>query len=231
MSTTTKVTESAAGASETLTSRAYALMRTDIIKGRLKPAAKLKIEELREFYGIGASPIREALSLLSSDGLVERIDQRGFRVANISRDEFTDILRVRCWLEERALRESIQYGDAGWEEELVLVGYRIDKEPRSTGSGKRFVANEAWEVLHKRLHMSLISACRSPILLAYCDQLYDKNVRYRNLSVQTASKARDVGPEHASIIEAALARDAETAVKRLIAHYQRTGSILTVALA
>jgi len=89
---------------ETLTSRAYASVRRDIIEGRLKPGSKLKIEELRDRYDVGASPIRESLSLLSSDGLVDRIEQRGFRVADISHEEFADILKVRCWLEDRALR-------------------------------------------------------------------------------------------------------------------------------
>ncbi|MEM7774244.1 MAG: GntR family transcriptional regulator [Pseudomonadota bacterium] len=213
-----------------MTTRVYARVRTDIIKGSLKPNAKLKIEELRERYNIGASPIREALSLLSSDGLVERIDQRGFRVANISRDEFSDILRVRCWLEERALRESIANGDSAWEEALVLVGYRIAKEPRSSGHGTTFRANDGWEVLHKELHMTLISACKSPILLEYCDQLYDKNVRYRHVAFRAPNQNRDTSDEHENIIQAALSRQADLAVERLIAHYERTGAILFDAL-
>ncbi|MEN0001295.1 MAG: GntR family transcriptional regulator, partial [Pseudomonadota bacterium] len=71
--------ESASSAS--ITSRAYARLKDDIISGALPPGSKLKIEKLRKTYNAGTSPIREALSLLTSDHLVERIDQRGFRVA------------------------------------------------------------------------------------------------------------------------------------------------------
>ena len=89
---------------ESITSRAYAQLRSDIMSGRLEPGRKLKIEELRKLYDVGTSPIREALSLLTSDKFVERIDQRGFRVATVSLSDFDELLKTRCWLEERALR-------------------------------------------------------------------------------------------------------------------------------
>ncbi|HSG96047.1 MAG TPA: GntR family transcriptional regulator, partial [Afifellaceae bacterium] len=118
-------------APESLTSRIYARLRDDILAARLEPGRKLKIEELRSTYDVGASPIREALSLLVSDHLVERLDQRGFRVADVSSEEFNELRKTRCWLEERALRESITHGRADWEERVVLTGYRLSCLPRS----------------------------------------------------------------------------------------------------
>ncbi len=136
-----------------MTSRAYAQMKLDIISGRLAPGAKLKIETLRQDYNVGTSPIREALSLLTSDHFVERIDQRGFRVSNVSGDEFDELLRTRCWLEERALRESIARGSTAWEEKVVIANYRLSRIPRSQ-SDDHFVANEQWEIAHKDFHMA-----------------------------------------------------------------------------
>ena len=218
------------GPGETLTSRAYSHVRRDIIEGKLKPGSKLKIEDLREQYEAGASPLREALSLLSSDGLVERIEQRGFRVANVSYDEFADILNVRCWLEEKALREAIRMGTAAWEEALVLAAFRLSKEARSSGGDQNFIANRRWEDCHKAFHMTLISAAGSPTLLGYCNQLYDKNVRYRNLAGAVSYPARDASEEHEAILQATLARDADSAVGHLLDHYRRTGKLLAEAL-
>jgi DNA-binding GntR family transcriptional regulator len=62
---------------------------------------------LRARLGIGASPILEALSLLPSDQLVERIDHRGFRAAETTRENFEEILTLRCSLEDIALRQNI----------------------------------------------------------------------------------------------------------------------------
>lgn len=87
-----------------LTSQIYSRLRNDILSGALAPGRKLPIEELKESYGIGASAIREALSQLTSDALVERVDHRGFRVSPVSRTSFDELLKTRCWLEERALR-------------------------------------------------------------------------------------------------------------------------------
>ncbi len=210
---------------ESITSRAYSQLRSDIMSGILEPGRKLKIEELRQHYDVGSSPIREALSLLTSDQFVERIDQRGFRVANVSLQEFDELLKTRCWLEERALRESINNGASGWEEQVVLATYRLSRVPRS-GAEDHFVDNAEWEQRHKHFHMTLLSASGSSILFKYCDQLYDQNIRYRQLSGTSAFASRDVNAEHGAICDAVLARDGDLATELLIAHYVSTGNFL-----
>lgn len=203
----------------------YHRLRADIMSGALAPGRKLKIEELRKRYDVGTSPIREALSLLTSDHFVARLDQRGFRVAEVSAREFEEILMTRCWLEERALRESIARGDGAWEEKVVLAAYRLSRVPRSDAND-HFHANVEWEERHKHFHMTMISACGSAILVKFCDQLYDQNIRYRQLSGPRAYPRRDVTAEHGAICDAVLARDADLAVERLMAHYTRTGNFL-----
>ncbi|MEM7442734.1 MAG: GntR family transcriptional regulator [Pseudomonadota bacterium] len=211
---------------ESLTSKAYAQLRAAIIAGELEPGKKLKIDELRQTYGYGGSPIREALSLLTSDGLVARLEQRGFNVTDVSREEFSELLKTRCWLEDRALRESIDHGGEEWEEQVILAHHWLSREPRFTDVEGAFVANEAWEARHKAFHMALISACGSSILLRMCDQLYDQNIRYRILSGAAAYPGRNVGDEHASIMQAALDRDADLAVTKMVEHYNKTGAFL-----
>lgn len=212
-----------------MTSKAYARLRSDIMSGVLTPGRKLKIEELRQIYDVGTSPIREALSLLTSDHFVERIDQRGFRVAKISSQEFDELLVTRCWLEERALRESIIKGDSSWEEQVVLSAYRLSRVPRFE-PGDGFIANPEWEQRHKHFHTTLISACGSSIMLKFCDQLYDQNVRYRQLSGSKAYPTRDISAEHGAICDAALARDGDLAAELLVAHYSMTGKFLQYQL-
>ena len=69
----------------TQTDRVHRRLRADIIAGRLAPGTRLAMEQLKTAYGVGLSPLREALSRLSSQGLVEQLSQRGFRVAGVSR--------------------------------------------------------------------------------------------------------------------------------------------------
>ena len=215
----------AQAAPESLTSRIHARLRADILAGRLEPGRKLKIEDLRKSYGVGASPIREALSHLATVHLVERLDQRGFRVADVSGEEFDELRKTRCWLEELALRESIAHGGPDWEERIVLAAYRLSCLTWSK-SDNQYVVNGEWEILHKAFHMALISACGSAILLRFCDQLYVQNIRYRVLSNHAAFHKRDSNAEHEAIKVATLARDSDLAVERLLAHYSQTGSYL-----
>ena len=203
------------------TSQTYAALKHDIIAGQLQPGSKLKIEDLRKAYNTGTSPIREALSLLTSDHFVERIDQKGFRVAKVSADKFQELLKTRCWLEERAIREAIANGSQSWEEQVVLANYRLSRIPRSD-SDDHFVANADWEAAHKHFHMTLIDQCGSSLMLRFCEQLYDQNIRYRHLSGGKAYPARDVAEEHSSICDAVLARDADLAAQLLVDHYKNT---------
>jgi len=212
-----------------LTSQTYQCIHDMIIRGDLSPGQKLKIETLRNNLGAGASPIREALSLLTSDHLVERIEQRGFRVALVSGDAFRELLKTRCWIEERALRESIEHGDAQWEENIVLANHRLNRTPRSTDNHS-YVANTEWEPQHKQFHMALLSACGSSILLRFCDQLYDQNIRYRNLSGTVAYSKRNTNDEHKHIVKLVLDRNADAAVEALIDHYTTTGQFLSKQL-
>lgn len=212
-----------------LTARTYERLRQDILSGALVPGQKLKIENLRQSYGSGASPIREALSLLTSDGLVDRIDNRGFHVSQVSGKEFKELLKTRCWLEELALRESIDRGGKAWEEGIVLAAYHLSRTNRSAADD-HFVSNRTYESYHKRFHMALIGACGSHILLRFCAQLYDQNIRYRNLSGLTAYSKRNLNQEHDDIVQATLDRDGDTAVVRLAAHYHLTGKFLRLGI-
>ena len=202
------------------TQRAYHTLRAMIVTGDLRPGEKLKIDALRQRLSTGASPIREALSLLTSDNLVERIDQRGFRTADVSAANFAEILNLRCTLEDMALRESIAHGDQAWEEAIVLAHHRMQRA-KDARSGN-------FEELHKAFHMALLANAPSPILLKFCSQLYDLNIRYRYLAGSALNyQRRDVGDEHAGILSAAIKRDADDASARLLNHYRMTGDFLS----
>ena len=179
---------------QSATQRAYGDLRRMIILGEIPPSKKLKIEDLRHKLNIGASPIREALSLLVSDQLVVRMDQRGFFSAEISRRNFQEILDLRTTLEEKALRLSVKNTNTSWEEEIVLSLHRLK---RAEGQGL-----EKLEDQHKAFHMQLISNCGAPLLLGYCSQLYDLNIRYRFVAAEKSSySGRDIKSEHQSIVD------------------------------
>ena len=207
------------GSPQSSTLRAYRALRKSIITGQMPPGERLKIDALKDSLNIGASPVREALSLLTSDQLVDRLDQRGFRVTATSRAQFEEILDLRCQLEELALRDSLANTSQSWEDELILSHHRVSRSDRND--------LETFENHHKHFHMTLLAACKSPILLRFCSQLYDLNVRYRYLASRSdAYPSRDINAEHASIFNAAINCDINTACASLTDHYRETGAFL-----
>ena len=200
-----------AGSSQTIATTVYDLIRSDILRGELKPGERLRVETLRARYESSASPVREALNRLSANALVINTDNRGFYVPNVSREELLELYKTREWLESRALSEAIQHGDAAWEERVVLAQHRLNTTERCLDDAGR-EANPDWEFAHRAFHMELISACDSSWMIRFCQQLHDQADRYRQLAVFVAPKRRRPQDEHSEIAEACLQRNPDMAV-------------------
>ncbi|MEZ2328612.1 GntR family transcriptional regulator [Mesorhizobium sp. RCC_202] len=212
------------GAKSTLASSVYHQLRDDLLRGALESESKLRVEWVVARYGAGASPVREALNRLAAEGLLGRHDQRGFFLMPVSAAELEELTHTRCWLEERALRESIAHRTAEWEEQLVLALHRLARADRRLPDDPA-TNNPEWEKLHRAFHRALISACRSHWLIGFCDQLSDQASRYRLISQRGPGTERDDIGEHRTIAERTLDGDADGAVGALLNHYRMTAAL------
>ncbi|MBZ9979792.1 MULTISPECIES: GntR family transcriptional regulator [unclassified Mesorhizobium] len=212
------------GSKSTLASTVYHQLRADLLRGAFETESKLRVEWVVSKYGAGASPVREALNRLASEGLLGRHDQRGFFIMPVSAAELEELTRTRCWLEERALRESIAHRTAEWEEQLVLALHRLGRTSRLMPTDLSSL-NPDWERLHRTFHRALISACRSRWLVGFCDQLSDHAYRYRRMASNGEGVQRDDFAEHRLIAENALDGNADAAVEALLNHYRLTAAM------
>jgi GntR family carbon starvation induced transcriptional regulator len=218
------IAASTPSSTRSLTSLAFERLREDILSGCLGPSERLRIQALSERYQIGATAIREALSRLTTDGLVEAEDQRGFTVASVSREELLDLTQTRVQVEQMALRMAVAHGDVEWESQVLSSLHRLSRiqsEPVTAN------AIAAWSLAHRQFHEALLAGCGSPWTLRLCRLLYDQTERYRNLSVQGGQeRGRDLGKEHRELMEAALARDADALCSLIEAHFRETTNII-----
>ena len=92
--------------------------------------------------------------------------------------------------------------------------------------------NVEWEAAHDEFHQAIVSACSSPWLLEFIEVVRLQSARYRHISVRAKPTAdRDVKGEHQAILDAVLARDADLAIERLCAHFNKsTTNALTEGL-
>jgi DNA-binding GntR family transcriptional regulator len=213
----------------TLVEFAYHQMRERILNGQFEPGAKLKVEVLRAEYGVGASTMREALSLLIADALVTAEGQRGFRVAPISLEDLQDVSRMRKLLECQALRESMANGSDEWEAGVVAAYHRLTLVEERLYDDTVHLAEE-WEDRNRAFHDALLSGCTSKWLHHFRNILYDQAVRYRRMVLMAPQIGRDVRKEHKQLLDAALKRDVESACAITEEHIERTFDSMSTLL-
>jgi GntR family transcriptional regulator, carbon starvation induced regulator len=217
-----------AGAFTTQTSMAIERLRAEIISGHLKPNEKLRVKPLMQRYGFSSSALREALSRLVTDGLVEAVDQRGFRTTPASREQLIDITETRVTVESVALQRSIEHGDLAWESRIVAAFHRLARSPGNLADIPVNERGALW-VAHDEFHAALISACRSEWLLYFCKLMYQHAERYRFLwqvAVTEQNQQRNALQEHEDLMKATLERDAPKACSLLGEHFWRTTTLI-----
>ncbi len=212
-----------------LTQGAYEQLWADLLSCRIEPGARLKIQDLCTRLAVSLGAIREALSRLTSDGLVVAEPQRGFRAAPISPEDLRDLTMVRIEIDSLCLRQAIAQGDVDWEARLVAAFHRLSRTPQLTSSEPASTSDD-WAEAHAAFHTALVTGCNSPWLLRLHGQLYAQSERYRRLSVSVAPRRRNIGDEHQKILDATLARNADKAVDLLAGHLRATTDILLSAL-
>lgn len=223
------------GEPATLGEAAYQRLRADIVAGVLEAGKPLRLEALRQRYGLSFSPLREALMRLQSERLVLSTALRGFSVAPLSREEMKDATETRILIECEALRRAMRDGDDDWEAGIVAAFHALGRqvERMARNSDKANAADvAALEERHRQFHHALIAQCGSPRLLELANQLYVETQRYRlpSLVGQLAGAApRDVAAEHQQIMDATLRRS-EDAPGFLAAHYRRTAAAIETAM-
>ena len=207
----------------TLSAGVAARLRADILNGALEPGSRLAMTDLTKRYGAGMSPVREALSRLLGEGLVQTEGQRGFRVAAMSRADFNEIVMLRQMVEEAGVRAAIEKGDEQWEASLVAAFHVLERRLAVLLERETEEALAAYEDAHRRFHFAIIAGAGSARLSRMQQRLYEEARRYRLLFYRkhvagSAVDFSEAGAIHREILDAVLARDAERAAEILRAH-------------
>jgi DNA-binding GntR family transcriptional regulator len=200
----------------------FALIRVDILTGRLAPGQKLRFADLTDTYQASTTVIREGLTRLCELGLVVAHPQQGFQVTPLSVADLIDLTTARCDIEELALRYAVAHGDLRWESDLVAACHVLQR------TGARLIAEHddalaevslAWATARRDYHSALFAGCPNQRLVAFTATLRDAAELYRPWMPPLD---RDVDPtlEHIACAEAALAGDADLAVALLRQHVQ-----------
>jgi len=202
---------------ETAGERAYRHIRRDILFGRLAPAQKLKLDGLKESYGVSISTLRELLSRLTSEGLIVAEGARGFEVAPISPENLKEVANLRQLLECHAMALSFATGDMEWEGRVVAAHHKLAMIESRMLAGDRS-APDLWKRYDWEFHHALISACGLKAHLDAHSAAYDKYLRYQMIAV--VFRGEIAAREHRQLLECALRRNTKSAQGVLVKHIQ-----------
>lgn len=208
----------------------------------------LRPNRLQERFGLGWTPLREALARLEAERLVTMQRNRGFAVALVSMQELEDLTKARSALEQALLEESMAQGDSNWEDQLIVAHFRLKEATVLAESWTRTkILN--WLGQHQKFHRALVSGSQSQWLLHFYDQVMDQERRQLlALTMLPALKqleldskplfstpltsllfnAIDIG-EHTQVMEAVLGRDVNLAMRLIKEHLKYKSDIFKLA--
>jgi DNA-binding GntR family transcriptional regulator len=204
-------------------------LKEDIFAGVIPPAAKLKVKDLSARYGVGATPIREALSHLAATGVISQHAQRGFRVPKLDTERWLDLMKTRQIVECEAFRLAVENGDSAWEDAVVSSYSVLVREIERMYERETLTIAPYWE-RHNQFHRALVSACPVRGLKGVVDDLYLRMAIYRRLTYTEGFPKNYVIEQHKTLMDAALARDIDAAITAMTDHIRGNSAILVKIL-
>ena len=189
----------AAEATQTSADRIYEEIRRSIILGHWRSGERLGLEALAERFGTSVTPVREALQMLTQEGLVTNKPHAGFFVTEITLKELSDLLELRGILEVAAVeRAARRITEATLEElEQVHAGYTGDDETSS----------ERYVIENRRLHVKMAEASGNQELAKQLGRLHDRLARF----FVFVRSGDEMEQRHRDLIDALRNRDVEAA--------------------
>ena len=198
-------------ATDSLSQQAYYLLRDRIVTLRLPPGTLVNERELMDEFGLGRTPIREALRRLADDDLVEVFPRRGIYVGPVDVGDLGAISEVRVELEGFVARLAAERATVGDRAEL-----RALLEELETHSG----SYDERELIHidQRLHRLIYRAARNPFLESALERYFVLALRLWFLALDRIEHLESAVHEHRGLLEAIERGDASTAEAVARAH-------------
>lgn len=207
------------GGHRTLAERAYATLHEAIVTGVLAPGERLPIEEFADVLEMSPMPIREALRLLDSVGLVENIPHRGARVTQLSVGDLREVYEARLALEPLAVRHAAENFTPENRERATeaLAAHVKAYKQRNLGL--------IWST-HTAFHFALYDAANSRWMSRLIHPLWETSERYRFAMLPVRQNLDERRLEHEQILQACIDHDPDAAARELHNHLARTANLI-----
>jgi len=203
---------------------AVAWLRRAISRGVLRPGDRIGQDAAAEQVGVSLIPVREALRILESEGVVRYVPRRGYFVAELDLTELDEIYRLRRLLET----DAVQRG-SGNATPAALAGLRRAAAACVAAAAAGDIATALAE--NRRFHFGLYALAGSDTELRLIRMLWDSTEAYRAIYYDLDGAHGEAARAHDAILAAIERGDAAACVSALDAHRQAALTALRAALA
>lgn len=203
----------------------YRALRGAIIKCELPPGERLVIDELARRFEVSIIPVREALRLLQSEGLVVNVPHVGVTVATLSRESILEVFTILEGLELVATRAAAVRANAN---DLSGLAEIVGAMDQALAAG----LYEQWAELNTRFHLTISVLAAMPLLQDMMERILDRwdRVRrhyFKGVLMQRADQAQ---AEHHALLAQIRSRDLERLEQTIRQHNQGAFAAYTAYL-
>jgi DNA-binding GntR family transcriptional regulator len=202
-------------ASGVLSTRIADELRTAILSGQLSPGERIRQEELAEQFGASRIPVREALRILVTDGLVHMVSNSGAWVSSLTQQECSEQYLIRERLEPLLLRFNLPHFTA---DDIARLRNLVEEM-------KSAPDNETFMRLDREFHWITYSKVKTNSLSDFIERLWNTTQPYRRVFMNLVRSAGGIEVthlEHDLLLEAMARGDSEEAERLLLGHIRRT---------
>lgn len=199
----------------TLAEQAYEELQEQIVSGQLSAGQRLLADQLADAMAVSQTPIKEALTHLARDGLVEGVSRRGSVVRRFTRSDILQIYEARTLLEVHAVTAAIDAGRIG---KPLIDGLTRLFEQQMTEGRRQTAAGLATAIeLDRAFHKTLVSVAENDLLADWHGVVLRQTQTFRNYSLARYDMIR-VEREHGAIIQGLREGNPERVAEALRTH-------------
>jgi DNA-binding GntR family transcriptional regulator len=177
------------------TSIAYDSLKKSILTNVIKPGDYLSENQVAQSLGMSRTPVREAIKVLASEGLVEIHNGVGIFVKRVTTKEISDLFEVRAELECLALHTAL---DNISEHEMDAIYAEWTKQKKKVEAGQKIDLDHVLR-LDFQLHCLIVDRCGNEFLKNVIDGIRTKIMRYQRISAMAFPDEEDMINQHLQI--------------------------------
>lgn len=204
---------------EPMGDRAYVQLRDALFAGRFEPGGNLPLRTLAESFGTSITPVRDAVSRLIAQGVLELGPRNSARVPDLGSDQLSQLTIVRCELEGLAAREAARQGSPAIKESLDV----------QLGKMRQLIATNDFSLylgIHRAFHFEIYAASGISLLQEMIENLWLRCGPVLSFVVPEYVKSLKGTDHHLAVVDAIRRGDGDAAREEIVADIEEASAYL-----